>query len=96
MFMPIGISWHVRRAPGLPLLELSATIQKTNLYIENMQVFYLQIALKMISVVEKFNGILIPPFGNIPNDKDLFFTAQFASNIDVETFLNNSGWERIG
>ena len=91
MFLGLGVEWSLRRAPGMPFLEISATIPKVD--IPNIETFYLEIALQMVKKVEKYNGLIIPPFGDVPKDKNIFFTTQFPTDKDVENFIKN-GWEK--
>ena len=93
MFLGIGVAWSLRRAPGKPLLEISAVVQKID--IPNFEFICLQIAVVMVRIVQKYNGLIIPPFGNPPSDKNIFFTVEFKNNADLENFLAN-GWKKVG
>ena len=92
MFLGLGVEWSLRRAPGMPLLEFSAEVAKVD--ISNIHLIYLSIGLEMINAVQKYGGLIIPPFGNPPKDKAIFFTAQFKSNTELENFLK--GWDKVG
>ena len=93
MFLGLGVEWSLRRAPGMPLLEISATVPRID--IPNFESICLQMAMVMIKTVQKYDGLIIPPFGNPPSEKNIFFTAQFKDNADLENFLNN-GWKKVG
>ena len=93
MFLGLGVEWSLRRAPNMPLLEFSATIAKIN--ISNIHLIYLSIGLEMVKIVQDYGGLIIPPFGDPPKDKCIFFTVQFKSNEELEHFLND-GWNRAG
>jgi len=93
MFLGLGVEWSLRRAPGRPLLEFSATLPKIN--IPNFNLIYLSIGLEMVKTVEEYGGLIIPPFGDPPKDKIIFFTAQFKDNTALEKFLTD-GWNKVG
>ena len=81
----VGVNCEVRRAPNLPFIEVSAVVADFNC--ESKDLFYLQLANKLIDIVPQYGGILSPPFGEVPKDKHIFFTAQFESNQKVEKFI---------
>ena len=93
MFLGLGVEWSLRRAPGMPLLEFSATTAKIDM--PNIHLIYLSLGLEMVKTVEKFGGLIIPPFGEPPKDKNIFFTAQFKDNTALEKFLTD-GWNKVG
>ena len=93
MFLGLGVEWSLRRAPGMPLLEFSATVP--SLPIPNIELICLSMGLEMIKTIEKYDGLIIPPFGDPPKDKSIFFTAQFKDNDDVNKFLTD-GWNKAG
>ena len=81
----LGVDFDIRRAPNLPFIEVSAIIAEPNS--AKREFFSLLIAKKLVNLVQKYGGILIPPFGDIPIDKNVFFTVQFESNKKTEAFL---------
>ena len=91
MFLGLGVEWSLRRAPGMPLLEISAIVPRID--IPNFESICLQMAMVMVKTVQKYNGLIIPPFGDPPADKNIFFTVQFKNNADLEKFLNND-WKK--
>ena len=93
MFLGLGVEWSLRRAPGMPLLEISAIVPRID--IPNFESICLQMAMVMVKIVKKYNGLIIPPFGDPPADKNIFFTVQFQSNDALEHFLND-GWNKVG
>ena len=53
MFLGLGVEWSLRRAPGMPLLEISAIVPKIN--IPNFESICLQMAMVMVKTVQKYN-----------------------------------------
>ena len=93
MFYGLNVEYSLRRAPGMPLLEISAIVPGN--HFPNFDFICLQIAMQMVKSVEEYDGLIIPPFGDPPMDKNIFFTAEFKNNTDLENFLNN-GWSKVG
>ena len=93
MYLGLGVEWSLRRAPGMPLLEISAIVPQID--VPNFNSICLQMAMVMVKTVQKYDGLIIPPFGDPHMDKNIFFTVQFKSNADLENFLNN-GWNKVG
>lgn len=71
MFLGLGVEWSLRRAPGMPLLEISATVPRID--IPNFEFVCLQMAVVMVKIVQKYDGLIIPPFGDPPSEKNIFF-----------------------
>ena len=81
----VGVECEIRRAPNLPFIEVSAVVADFDC--ENKDSFYLQLAQKLIDLVQQYGGTLISPFGEVPKDKHVFFTAKFENNQKTEEFL---------
>lgn len=92
MFMPLGVSWRIKRLFPLRVLEFSTSVEK----IFAIEEILLQIALTMIKDVEKHGGVIIAPAGSIPTDQSIFFVAAFKSDKDIENFNNALGLKRLG
>ena len=90
--MFLGVNCELRRAPNLPYIEVSAVV--ANVDMKNSKFIYLQIAMRLVDLVQKNGGLIIAPFGEVPKDKTIFFTAQFKTNLDTENFIRV--WEAMG
>ena len=75
MFLGLGVEWSLRRAPGMPLLEISAIVPRID--IPNFESICLQMAMVMVKTVQKYNGLIIPPFGDPPRIKIYFLQYNF-------------------
>ena len=81
----LGVECDIRRAPNLPLIEVSAKLINSDSKYKTF--FSFKIGMKLVELVQKHGVNLIPPFGTVPKDKDIFFIAQFENNEKTESFL---------
>ena len=93
MFMPVKFEWHLSQAYPFPILEFAAEFQKT---FEIPQVVYINIAMDMINNIERYGGTIVSPVNDIPSNQEIFFTALFKSNKELEKFTQEMGFEWRG